>query len=328
MTVISYSNHKLLLTLLKQRSFTRCLHRGQPTLGTPITTANVTTLFHGSRTLSHLPIRHHSSSSPQANAKPLFLHVLEQDYGDKIAVVDNLGQHSYKSLIEHSATLAPYLIANAARGETTSSDVDSSSQGILNGERITFLCPSNASYVVTQWAVWMAGGVAVPLCKDHPSAELEYVVEDSQSSLLLSTVLYRQKVQGIADKFDIKHLVLDENALCNTKSSNHDNNTLPELLQLNSTESLDLDVLEKQVLRDRWHEINWRNRNAMLVYTSGTTGRPKGAVTTFGGYQTQVCGLLYIVSFLVENGRDVHVHSTGQSRHCMVQKLRINYLCF
>lgn len=34
----------------------------------------------------------------------------------------------------------------------------------LEERRIAFLVPNGYDYVVTQWAVWAAGGVCVPLC--------------------------------------------------------------------------------------------------------------------------------------------------------------------
>ena len=45
--------------------------------------------------------------------------------------------------------------------------------------RVGFLCPNDVSYVKAQWAVWMAGGIAVPLCTTHPPNELRYFIEDA-----------------------------------------------------------------------------------------------------------------------------------------------------
>lgn len=36
--------------------------------------------------------------------------------------------------------------------------------GDLEEARIAFLTPNGYDYVVTQWAIWAAGGVCVPLC--------------------------------------------------------------------------------------------------------------------------------------------------------------------
>ncbi len=45
--------------------------------------------------------------------------------------------------------------------------------------RVCFACPNNVSYVVAQWATWMSGGVAVPLCAAHPPSEMKYFIQDS-----------------------------------------------------------------------------------------------------------------------------------------------------
>ena len=38
----------------------------------------------------------------------------------------------------------------------------------LNQARVSFMVPPGFDYVKTLWAIWIAGGVAVPLCITHP----------------------------------------------------------------------------------------------------------------------------------------------------------------
>lgn len=48
---------------------------------------------------------------------------------------------------------------------------------ISPGERVAVLTPNTAQYVISVWAVWMAGGVAVPLCRAHPPSSHQYYLQ-------------------------------------------------------------------------------------------------------------------------------------------------------
>ena len=56
---------------------------------------------------------------------------------------------------------------------------------LLGGSRIAFLTPNDASYIVSNWATWLCDATAVPLCTKHPANELEYVISDSQSEIIV-----------------------------------------------------------------------------------------------------------------------------------------------
>ena len=55
------------------------------------------------------------------------------------------------------------------------------------GARVAFLTPHNASYVICQWAIWLLGAINVPLCPQHPPSEIEYVLDNSQTTMVIST---------------------------------------------------------------------------------------------------------------------------------------------
>ena len=59
--------------------------------------------------------------------------------------------------------------------------------------RIAFLCDNNVDYVYVQLAIWLCRGVGVPLCRDHPDQELQYVIEDSKACVVVNTM----KVSGL-----------------------------------------------------------------------------------------------------------------------------------
>lgn len=57
--------------------------------------------------------------------------------------------------------------------------------GDIDGERIVYLTPNNATNVVAQWAIWMCKAIAVPLCSTHPTSEKQYFVDDTQAKLVI-----------------------------------------------------------------------------------------------------------------------------------------------
>ncbi|MPC22496.1 Acyl-CoA synthetase family member 3, mitochondrial [Portunus trituberculatus] len=104
-------------------------------------------------------------------------------FKDNIALSDQHGEHTYEQIHRLSGHLA-WLIQNIL-GEDTAQ------------ERVAFLCPNDVSYVISQWATWMAGHIAVPLYPRHPPPELEYFVRDSKAAVIITTSEYAPKVKQI-----------------------------------------------------------------------------------------------------------------------------------
>eukprot|EP00058_Branchiostoma_floridae_P008654 XP_002594142.1 hypothetical protein BRAFLDRAFT_73563 [Branchiostoma floridae] len=196
-----------------------------------------------------------SSSSTQGT--PVFLRA--QKYADRTAIIDRNGSHSYLDLLQQGCLLSQKI--SSVLG--TSDDV--------KGARIAFLCPNDVSYVISQWSAWISGGVAVPLCKTHPVPELEYVLSDSQASLLMYTEDYADKAAIITENSDIKPLMLKRENYIQRENSE---------MKTKMGECVD-------ILLDLGSR-SWKDRGAMIIYTSGTTGRPKGVLTTHKNLQAQV----------------------------------------
>jgi len=138
----------------------------------------------------------------------------------------------------------------------------------LSGRCVAFLYPNDVSYVAAQWAIWRNGGIAVPLCNSHPSDMYEYMIEDCNASIVMSSEEYAAKLEPIARRKDVELMFLT-----NVKQYHQ------------STSSADLTEVEI-------YEQSWDQRDAMIIYTSGTTGRPKGVLTTHGNLRSQISSLV------------------------------------
>lgn len=161
----------------------------------------------------------------------------------KTAIVATEGTFTYQDLLETSAKIATKLLGNIAD---------------LQEQRVAFLIPSGFQYVATQWGIWRAGGIAVPLCVSHPKPELDYVISDSGASIIIAHPSFADLLRPIAEERNIRFILTSE--------------SLPEQVSL----------LPKIEL----------NRRALILYTSGTTGKPKGVVTTHENIQAQVTSLI------------------------------------
>ena len=78
-------------------------------------------------------------------------------HADRQAIFSNENSYLYKDLLKRSSQIASKLL---------NGKLD------LNGDRIAFIIDPSFEYVAVQWAIWRAGGVAVPLCTKHPLPSL------------------------------------------------------------------------------------------------------------------------------------------------------------
>src|SRR5271165_76994 len=132
------------------------------------------------------------------------------------------------------------------------------SRADLQEERVAFLVTPGFTWAAVQWGVWRAGSIAVPLPLGSTRSELEYFIEDSKASALVFDAPAETLLSPIAAARGIRALSCDEVLA-------HKTATLPDIAS---------------------------ERRAMILYTSGTTSRPKGVVTTHANTAAQITSLV------------------------------------
>ena len=135
---------------------------------------------------------------------------------------------------------------------------------LLNGAKdlqerpVAFLAPPGFQYVALQWGIWRAGGIAVPLSLFHPRPELAYVIDDTTPAAVVAHPDFRDLVEPLAQERGLRFGL-------STAALAHPAGRLPAVAPA---------------------------RRAMILYTSGTTGKPKGVVTTHQNIAAQITSLV------------------------------------
>ncbi|MCJ7629295.1 MAG: acyl-CoA synthetase [Longimicrobiales bacterium] len=130
----------------------------------------------------------------------------------------------------------------------------------LEERRVAFQIPASFEYAAVQWGIWRAGGIGVPLSVGAKEPELEHVLFDAGVSSVLLTEDSWDGIGPLCTRLGIS-LVSIEKAL----SSDPPRKPLPEFSP---------------------------GRRAMMLYTSGTTNKPKGVVSTHANIEAQITSLV------------------------------------
>ena len=133
--------------------------------------------------------------------------------------------------------------------------------GIKKGDKIAIYLPNSAEYIYSYLAIWSCGATVVPLDYMLTEDELDSCISHSEAAVLIAKSKPTLSLAAIKQKCPC----LKEIILCH--ESHKDFLSFEELLERG---------------KNRFPEIKIEDKDyAIIFYTSGTTGKPKGVLVNY-----------------------------------------------
>ncbi|XP_023337084.1 acyl-CoA synthetase family member 3, mitochondrial [Eurytemora carolleeae] len=182
---------------------------------------------------------------------PVF-HGLEQ-FRKKVAISTKGSEYLYEDLYMRSWDLAKGLL------------------GILGDDwtnnKICVMSDTGLSHVIITWACWMTGNVVIPLPVNVSNERLEFLIRDSGAKIVLTSQLQVDALNTITKSVGLKLIALDDSWWQNPESIESSDARLPDYFVDSST---------------------LKASNAMILYTAGRIGNPRGIIFSHSSLSSQV----------------------------------------
>ena len=151
---------------------------------------------------------------------------------------------------------------------------------INEGDRCLILSENRPYWLMTDIAIMNAGGISVPIFTTYSADDYEYILNDCKPSIIfVSNQNQFNKIKRFINR-DIKKIITFEKI---------------------NTDSLWIkDIIDEEIKEKFINKKLKRNTPACIIYTSGTSGNPKGVVLSHGGILSNCEGAVELLETLTK----------------------------
>jgi acyl-CoA synthetase (AMP-forming)/AMP-acid ligase II len=157
-------------------------------------------------------------------------------------------------------------------------------KGVEKGQKIAIMMKNSDYFVFSFFAAAKLGAVVVPVNTRLTASEVHYILEQSESAVVICDSIFEEIIAEARVRTNVQHVIVSGGATRAENDSYHE-------VRTNHTEDPQVKVSEQDDLE--------------ILYTSGTTGRPKGAL--FDHNRIFKVGLTMIIGLGI-NGQDRLLH--------------------
>ncbi|HHW37771.1 MAG TPA: long-chain-fatty-acid--CoA ligase [Bacillales bacterium] len=156
-----------------------------------------------------------------------------------------------------------------------------SSRGVGKGDTVALLLGNSPEFLIAYYGILRSGAAAVPMNPLYTAEEVTYILSDCKAKVVVAVPSQRTTLSGLLEKLEhLEFIIYTE-----TNDS-----------------SLSFDQLLEQAQRDFESPSLSEDDLAIILYTSGTTGKPKGAMLS---HRNMASNAESTVSFLKINSEDL-----------------------
>lgn len=195
----------------------------------------------------------------------------EEKYPNKTAIHFNGKELSYQELYESALKFAGYL----------------QKIGIQKGDRVAIMLPNTPQSVISFFGVMMAGGIVVQTNPMYTERELAFQMKDSGAKAIVALDILFPRIKKIQGETELEHVII---------TAIKDYLPFPKNLvypfiqkkqygfsvkvEHKGNDHLFTEIMKQPALQEPIMKINFEEDLAILQYTGGTTGFPKGVMLT------------------------------------------------
>jgi long-chain acyl-CoA synthetase len=208
-----------------------------------------------------------------------FLDEITEEFGKRTAIWFMKNKITYKKFKEIAEKLATALV----------------DLGMKKGDVVAIMLPNFPQFIFSFYGILKAGGIVTACSVLHTEHELAYQLNDSGAEIIIAWDSQLEKIMNIKDRTRLRHIIIT-NVFDYTPMAPTSPPEIAGTIQF-------LNLIKKTKANLPKFETNAKEDIAILQYTGGTTGLPKGAMLTHYNIVSNCVAVSTWVQSAVERGK-------------------------